>query len=242
MGVLIVISSTQETYQATPQGFNVGLVVAVQTMVDPDVYYIGDDGPIPDIVRYQRILISGSNWRLSQGDVKSDVLARYKTILCHAQDLKVPVLGICFGAQIITEIGGGTIQASTGGGHHLRNEKQFDILVQKGTFLDEIPPNMAEFVRSHHYDNICTLPVGFVRTGQSVGPDGMTHIAAFEGNGLVGTQFHLSSTDLGQRLLLKFIRKGQRLFSGTNHHWLLCCPHCGMYTPNSDEKGCSSGP
>jgi GMP synthase-like glutamine amidotransferase len=208
MRVLLVISSTQETYRASPHGFNVRLVAAMRDMVDPlDVYYIGDGGPIPDIVRYQKVVISGSNWRISQEDVPRSVMERYTSILLLAKHAKVPVLGICFGAQMIVEIGGGTIKASLHGGHHAGNEEQFGIIVEDSTFLDGVSGDIAGCVSSFHYDNICTLPAVLVQTGISVSPNGCCHVAAFEGDGVIGVQFHLSSTDFGKGLLLKFIRE-----------------------------------
>ena len=206
MKTLVIISSTEETFTSAPDGFNSNLVHCLQGIkTETDVYFIGEIGQVPSVAPYQNIVISGSDWRISEGDMSCDILYRFKTILNAARSNSVPVLGICFGAQIIAYLGGGTIRASGHGGH--TSNGNVSILVSDSAFVgigkDTI--DLSGDVIAMHYDNIVRVGAHVSVSGKVHDTCGNSHIAVFESEGVVGVQFHLSMTRIGIALLSKFV-------------------------------------
>ena len=116
-------------------------------------------------------------------------------------DLGVPVLGICYGAQLIVRDLGGTV-AKTGRGEYGRTDMSVDASSLLFSDADH------QHVWMSHFDAITEAPDAFAVTAST--PD--TPVAAFEAEerGLYGVQFHpeVLHTPRGQELLERFLFRG----------------------------------
>ncbi len=114
-------------------------------------------------------------------------------------DLGVPMLGICYGAQLLARLLGGEV-ARTGRGEYGRTP----LRVTGGSPLFVDWPEDVEVWMSHA-DAITAVPEGFVATAAS--PD--APVAAFHhtGRSLYGVQFHpeVVHTERGRDLLERFL-------------------------------------
>ena len=111
----------------------------------------------------------------------------------------VPVLGICYGAQLVAQQLGGEV-ARTGSGEYGRT----GLKVTDGSPLFVGLPN-AQDVWMSHADSIVAAPQGFRVTART----GAVPIAALEdtARGLYAVQFHpeVAHTDRGQEILKHFL-------------------------------------
>ena len=115
-------------------------------------------------------------------------------------DLGIPILGICYGGQLVARDLGGTV-AKTGRGEYGRTDltvHDTDVL-----FGDDEPD--AQTVWMSHFDTITEAPEGFLVAAST--PD--TPAAAFESRAkrCYGVQFHpeVVHTPFGQELLKRFL-------------------------------------
>jgi GMP synthase (glutamine-hydrolysing) len=116
-------------------------------------------------------------------------------------DLGVPILGICYGAQLVCLQLGGTV-TRTGRGEYGRTA-----LSRTGTsplFADWPPEGEADVWMSHG-DSMSAVPPGFVITASTA----EAPVAALENRerGILGVQFHpeVRHTHCGQALLERFL-------------------------------------
>jgi GMP synthase (glutamine-hydrolysing) len=114
-------------------------------------------------------------------------------------DLGVPVLGICYGAQLVAQQLGGEV-APTGRGEYGRTE-----LAATGTPSVLLDGKPAQPVWMSHFDSIVRAPDGFSVTGRTADVD----VAVLEHTGrrIHGVQFHpeVAHTPGGQALLERFL-------------------------------------
>jgi GMP synthase (glutamine-hydrolysing) len=114
-------------------------------------------------------------------------------------DLGVPVLGICYGAQLVAQQLGGEV-APTGRGEYGRTE-----LAATGTPSVLLDGQPAQPVWMSHFDSIVRAPDGFSVTGRTADVD----VAVLEHTGrrIHGVQFHpeVAHTPGGQALLERFL-------------------------------------
>ena len=119
-------------------------------------------------------------------------------------ELGVPILGICYGAQLLARDLGGTV-AKTGRGEYGRTE--LDVADAGLLFTD----TDRQSVWMSHFDTITVPPTGAAAVASS--PE--TPAAAFEdvGRGIFGVQYHpeVLHTPRGQALLERFLREGAGL-------------------------------
>ena len=119
-------------------------------------------------------------------------------------ELGVPILGICYGAQLLARDLGGTV-AKTGRGEYGRTE--LDVADAGLLFTD----TDRQSVWMSHFDTITVPPTGAAAVASS--PE--TPAAAFEdvGRGIFGVQYHpeVLHTPRGQALLERFLRQGAGL-------------------------------
>ena len=115
-------------------------------------------------------------------------------------DAGIPILGICYGAQLLAMQLGGTV-AHTGSGEYGRT-----VLTRTGAsplFADWAPA--PSDVWMSHADSIVEVPPGFVATAESPGaPVAALHDAERR---IHGVQFHpeVAHTDRGQQVLERFL-------------------------------------
>ncbi len=115
-------------------------------------------------------------------------------------DTGTPVLGICYGAQLLAQQLGGSV-ANTGAGEYGRTG-----VAATGTgspLFDRVPTSFDAWMS--HFDSIQDLPVGFRATARTAG----IPVAALESQerGIYGVQFHpeVAHTEFGQDLLKAFL-------------------------------------
>ena len=114
-------------------------------------------------------------------------------------DSGVPVLGICYGAQLLAHQLGGSV-ARTGRGEYGRTP--FTLLTPSLLFADQ--PGEQDVWMSH-FDAIASAPEGFVVTGRA--PDAPVAALEHAGRRLYGVQFHpeVVHTVRGQEILKRFL-------------------------------------
>ncbi len=152
------------------------------------------EDPLSAYEGFAGIILSGSPALASQGDDAGQVRQLF--------DLPVPILGFCFGHQLIAEYYGGRIE-HTGrefGPIRLNNTATSDI------FFD-VPDEHVVWMS--HGDSVTELPKGFLQLGVSVAPDGTEHANAAIGHEKLrryGFQFHpeVDDTEYGDQMLANF--------------------------------------
>ena len=114
-------------------------------------------------------------------------------------ELGIPVLGICYGAQLMAQQLGGEV-ANTGIGEYGRTT-----MTRQGTsvLMDEWPQSVTCWMS--HGDAISSAPSGFVVTGSS--PEGPVAVMEDVARRLHAVQFHpeVAHTERGQDLLANFL-------------------------------------
>ena len=126
-------------------------------------------------------------------------------------ELGVPVLGICYGAQLLTQQLGGTV-AHTGRGEYGRTRVQ----ITAGSPLFGDWPNESEVWMSHG-DSITEVPSGFVATARTAEvPVAALHDAQRR---IFGVQFHpeVVHTERGADLLERFLHDVCGIGAGWTH-------------------------
>ena len=115
-------------------------------------------------------------------------------------ELGVPVLGICYGAQLIANQLGGTV-APTGRGEYGRT----DLTVSDANSPLTADLGPIEPVWMSHFDSIVEPPDGFLVTGST--PDARVAVLENPESKLYGVQFHpeVAHTPSGQKLLECFV-------------------------------------
>ena len=115
--------------------------------------------------------------------------------------LRVPVLGICYGHQLLADLLGGTVER-TPGAEYGRTELE---VTAPSALLGGTPDRQSVWMS--HADAVVEGPVGFTCTAATQG----SPVAAMENaaRGIYGVQFHpeVSHTDHGAAILENFMRK-----------------------------------
>ena len=118
--------------------------------------------------------------------------------------LGVPVLGICYGAQLIAEQLGGSVGPNERGEY---GRAEMTVAHDGGgTLLSDLPTSQPVWMS--HFDAIVDPPPGAAVTASTAA----SPVAAFEdpGRGLYGVQFHpeVQHTPHGLRVIERFLRRG----------------------------------
>lgn len=115
-------------------------------------------------------------------------------------ELDVPVLGICYGAQLIAHQNQGTVGRNERGEY---GRTKLSVSDAPGAMLDGTPPSQTVWMS--HFDAITEMPDGFEVTAST--PD--APVAAFESKarGLYGVQYHpeVIHTEHGQHVIERFL-------------------------------------
>jgi GMP synthase (glutamine-hydrolysing) len=114
-------------------------------------------------------------------------------------DLGIPVLGICYGMQLLTLALGGRVEGAEVG-EFGRSEL---VVNEPGRLLADLPAEQTCWMS--HRDTVFEAPPGFVALASSTG----SPVAALESpeRGIYGIQFHpeVAHTPYGQRILERFL-------------------------------------
>ncbi|HWL49843.1 MAG TPA: glutamine-hydrolyzing GMP synthase, partial [Acidimicrobiia bacterium] len=114
-------------------------------------------------------------------------------------EMGIPVLGICYGHQLIADLAGGTV-ANTGSAEYGNT----DLAVTADSVLLRDLPNQQQVWMSHQ-DQVTEAPEGFVTVATSDG----ARVAAMEDRdrALFGVQFHpeVAHTPRGDEILRRFL-------------------------------------
>ena len=151
--------------------------------------------PVENLEEYRGIILSGSPFSVN------DPLAPKPDI--EALRRQAPVLGVCYGAQLLAQQGGGTVGKSTHreyGRAHLKGRLEDPLLAT-------IPDGSQVWMS--HSDSIKELPADceIIATTESIPVAAFRRQVAAGENGMWGIQFHpevTHSTD-GRQLLKNFI-------------------------------------
>ena len=119
-------------------------------------------------------------------------------------DLGIPVLGICYGAQLLAQQLGGTV-ARGGRGEYGRCRLTRDPGTATVMFDADAPHELDVWMS--HFDFVAEPPQGFVTTGST--PDAPHAIIENPERAIMGVQYHpeVVHSDLGQRLLERFLHE-----------------------------------
>ncbi len=117
-------------------------------------------------------------------------------------ELGIPVLGICYGMQLMVHELGGEVEAAPAGEF---GRTDLTVLDGGGTLLAELPEEQACWMS--HRDTVFEAPPGFTPLASSPA----SPVAAFEhtDRGLYGIQFHpeVVHTPYGTEILTRFLRE-----------------------------------
>ena len=115
-------------------------------------------------------------------------------------DLGVPILGICYGAQLIAQQCGGTVGRNEAGEY---GRTELELRAQGGELLGGQPGTQTVWMS--HFDAITELPGGFVTTASTPNAP----VAAFENldRKIAGVQYHpeVAHTPHGQAVIERFL-------------------------------------
>ena len=107
-------------------------------------------------------------------------------------DLGIPILGICYGAQLIARQLGGEVSRFEAGEYG-----RTALTVDGGRLLDGLPADQSVWMS--HFDCISAVPEGFTAVAHTANAP----VAAFESDHIFGVQYHpdVSHTPHGQAVI-----------------------------------------
>ncbi|MCT3038851.1 glutamine-hydrolyzing GMP synthase [Leuconostoc mesenteroides] len=124
------------------------------------------------------------------------------TIDSEIFNLDIPVLGVCYGMQLMAQELGGKVEANPGNGEF--GQTVLQQTESAGRLLADTP--VSQTVLMSHSDNVIELPEGF----KVIGGSDKTPIAAIanEKRRLYGVQFHAETTlsENGKQILTNFVK------------------------------------
>jgi GMP synthase (glutamine-hydrolysing) len=154
---------------------------------------------VPYTMSAEEMLAKGPKGIILSGGPKSVYAAVAPAVDKAVYEAGVPILGICYGAQLIALDLGGSV-ARTGMAEYGR--ASLELRAPSQLFGDR--PQVSDVWMSHT-DSMVAPPPGFTVTAQSPGAE----VAALENaeRGIYGVQFHpeVAHTDRGQDLLKRFL-------------------------------------
>ena len=151
---MLYASSQPEEYRVLA-GADTDLVrAAIASEVHPVVEWRTRRDPVPDLDEFSGLVVGGSP---SAAYAMEPWIRRLQAVVIDAMRRELPLLGICFGAQILARSLGGKVRPSTRGfrvGNHrlrLRAEaandplffdlpREIDVLLNHGDIIDGVPP------------------------------------------------------------------------------------------------------
>jgi GMP synthase (glutamine-hydrolysing) len=115
-------------------------------------------------------------------------------------DLGIPILGICYGHQLIADLLGGDVE-NTGLGEF--GKAEMSVSDAECVLFSELP--LSQTVWMSHRDSVARVPDGFVSTAST--PNAAVAAMENTGRGIYGVQFHpeVVHTDRGMDVLKRFL-------------------------------------
>lgn len=147
--------------------------------------------------RYSGVLITGSAAMVSS---PTPWMTRTASWLRLAVDARVPVLGVCFGHQLLAYALGGTVGENPAGPEAGSISVRFNDLGSKDPLFSEMPSE-ATF-NAHHYETVLTLPPGATILAENALD---RHQAVRFGPSAWGIQFHPEISAAAMSELMKTI-------------------------------------
>lgn len=114
--------------------------------------YLLDGEPLPDLVDLEGIIISGSGTHVYDSHPWMDPLFDFTR---KAYDRDIPLLGVCFGHQVMAEALGGKVEKSEKGRGIGRHVYKFS---SKLDCFKDIPDSVA--IAASHFDQVIEPPAG----------------------------------------------------------------------------------
>ena len=145
----LVSPKNRELHGSYPQMFE-RMIGAADASITFDTVSIAAGEPLPDIEGLEAILITGSAAGVYD---PLDWIAPLEDFVCTAHDKQVPMVGVCFGHQLIAQALGGTVRKSEKGwgiGRHV-----YDVTPHNG-LID----GMRIALAASHQDQVITPPAG----------------------------------------------------------------------------------
>lgn len=141
--------------RADPETGYVGEALAARGAVFDEAWREDDGVPLPSIGSHDLVLSLGSEWSVYWAD-RSEAVEREAAHLRGSVEAGVPVLGICFGAQVLAHALGGSVEPAPTGGEVGWHVVDTDVpeLIPSGPYLQwhsdrfHLPPGAVELARS----------------------------------------------------------------------------------------------
>ncbi len=109
--------------------------------------------------------------------------AKAPTLHPEILTLNIPILGICYGMQMLAHVLGGRVEAC-----QRREYGQMAISTQNSPLFKDIPSKDAHIVWMSHGDSVVKLPPNFIEIAHSI--DGGIAAIAYPEKNIYGLQFH----------------------------------------------------
>lgn len=154
------------------------------------------DGPVPEtsLDHVSGVIIGGSAWSVFEEIPR---YAAFRALLQEARRRKLPMFGICFGAQALAHVFGGNVERDDAraeyGSINVRRDETNDPL------FDELPGSFH--AQAWHQDRIVSLPQGAVPIAWS--QDDVLQAFTIPGEAIWGVQFHPERTQATFERLLE---------------------------------------
>ncbi|OEV13487.1 type 1 glutamine amidotransferase [Streptomyces nanshensis] len=155
----------------------------------PDVVHAYDGGELPETLADHRCLVVLGGGFMPDADDRAPWLARARELAAEALKTRVPVLGICLGAQLLAHVAGGTVRAR----HGLPESGSTELTLRPEALEDPLFRGLPARVKAveHRVDAITRLP----RDAYWLASSERCPVQAFRvGERAWGVQFHPEAT------------------------------------------------
>jgi GMP synthase (glutamine-hydrolysing) len=129
-------------------------------------------------------------------------------------ELGIPILGICYGCQLIAQQLGGSV--GRGGRGEYGRTALTRVVGSKSSLLpDSVPPNLDVWMS--HFDAVAELPPGFMATAST--NDAKMAVIENSSRRIWGAQFHpeVGHTQFGQQIIEQFLHR----LVGAKRNWTM---------------------
>lgn len=152
--------------------------IALKTILVPE-------SPLPDVQDCRAVIVMGGPMNIYQHRNHPWLVAE-KKFLRQCLDQKVPVLGVCLGAQLLADVLGARVVQNP-----LREIGWFPIETTP-EFLQEFPTHPHKQTVLHWHGDTFELPAGAIRVATS---EACKEQGFYIPGSCLGLQFHVESTD-----------------------------------------------